>query len=102
MEWRYDPTRSAFALCDKDSVVAKICIKEIAPKPDRKNKYAVRTLISFIYCGNKTLTRLEKLGKEWQSRRRKFATKEELDEYVARQKEAVIERIAACEKGNLL
>lgn len=99
MEWQYDPTKNVYDLHDKGSVVARIYVKE---KPNQTKRYIAKTLISFIYCGSKSLSRLEKSNKEWSSTRRKFATKEELDEYVARKKQAVIERIAQCDKGNLL
>lgn len=87
MNWDYSEEQNAWNLLDNSSVIARIFIKE---KPDRKRRYATKTLIASVYLGAKTFSRLGRKNKEWKVYNRKFHTREEMEKYLEAKKSAVI------------
>jgi len=87
MEWQFDKEKNAWNLYDSQSVVARIYIKE---KPDQKSRFLTKTLISSIYFGARTFSRLTRSNKEWKAQNRKFATREEMDSYIENKKKVVL------------
>ncbi len=87
MEWVFDKEKNSWNLYDNKSVVAKIFIKE---KPEQKSRFLTKTLISSIFFGAKTFSRLTRTKKEWKAQNRKFATREEMDSYIEIKKKVVL------------
>ncbi|MGV8124233.1 MAG: hypothetical protein AB2L14_31190 [Candidatus Xenobiia bacterium LiM19] len=90
MEWVFDREKNKWDLYDSKSVVAKIFIKE---KPDQKSRFLTKTLVSSIFFGAKTFSRLTRSKKEWRAQNRKFATREEMDRYIEIKKKVVLKFI---------
>ncbi|MDQ7821651.1 MAG: hypothetical protein RDV48_02520 [Candidatus Eremiobacteraeota bacterium] len=93
MEWVFDEGKNVWNLMDGTSIAARIFIKE---KPDQKNAFHAKSLISLVYTGGKTFSRLSRKHKEWKAQNRKFHTRAEMERYLEAKKKAVqdyIERI---------
>ncbi len=87
MEWRYNNEKSGWDLYDGTSVIARIFIRE---KEETKKPFRTKTLISSIYYGGSTFSRLTKKNKEWKVYNRKFSLRQEMDTYVETKKKTVL------------
>jgi len=88
MEWRYNNDKSSWDLYDSTSVIARIFIRE---KGETKKPYRTKTLISSIYYGGSTFSRLTKKNKEWRVYNRRFSNRQEMEAYVETKKTTVLD-----------
>jgi hypothetical protein len=86
MEWRFNEDKSSWDLYDSTSVIARIFIRE---KADTKKPFRTKTIISSIYYGGHTFSRLTRKNKEWKVYNRKFAARQEMDTYLEAKKQAI-------------
>ena len=87
MLWKHDESNNCWILNDNEEIASKIYIKI---KENQINKYVVKTLIHSIYLGSKKFKKLEKNGKDWNSKVRKFKTKEAMDKYIETKKHDIL------------
>lgn len=83
MQWTSDTRGLSHALDDNGTELARM---HLSDKPDRKNRFRVRVLVSFLYFGRRTQKRLERSRKEWKSITRKFPTEAEARKYMETKK----------------
>ncbi|MDP7034928.1 MAG: hypothetical protein QF752_10600 [Planctomycetota bacterium] len=95
MKWEFNEMLQVHELQDEGGTLAKIYLSE---KPKNNRPFRARTLISGLYFGNQTMSRLDRARKEWVTKLKKFHSRAEIDAYV-RTKKGEIERfIQAREK----
>ena len=87
MEWRYDNEKSSWNLYDGTSVIARIFIRE---KEATTHPFRTKTLISSIYYGGNTFSRLTKKNKEWKIYNRQFQSRQQMETYLETKKKAVL------------
>ena len=86
MNWQFDEIRQVHELTEEGGVFAKIYLSE---KPKNARPFRARTLISGLYYGNRTLSRLDRSNKEWVTKLKKFRTRDEASAYLERKKTEV-------------
>jgi len=79
MDWTFDHARNGYVLQDAGTPLARIYLKETgAPR----NRFRVRTLVSFLYFSSPRQKRLERARKEWVATVRKFSTRDQALLYI--------------------
>ena len=87
MDWKHDQINNCWILSDNTEIVSKIYIKT---KENQINKYIVKTILQSVYLGSKKFKKLEKTGKNWYSKIRKFKTQKEVDDYIEIKKKEIL------------
>ena len=87
MDWKLDQINNCWVLSDNTEIVSKIYIKI---KENQINKYIVKTILQSVYLGSKKFKKLENKGNNWDSKIRKFKTKDEVDKYIEIKKKDIL------------
>jgi hypothetical protein len=94
MDWTFDPARNGYVLEDAGTHLARIFLKETSAP---RNRFRVRTLVSFLYFSPPRQKRLERSRKEWVATVRKFPTRDQALRYVDAKKGEIVGFIRARE-----
>lgn len=87
MKWSFDNVGGFHLLEDAGTPLAKIFLARSAKG---KERFRVKTLVSFLYYSPARQKRLERAKKEWTVTVRRFDTREEADRYTAVKKDEVL------------
>ncbi len=87
MQWTSDTRGFSHSLDDNGTELARM---HLADRPDRKNRFRVRVLVSFLYFGKRAQKRLERSRKEWKATTRKFPTEPEARKYIETKKAEIM------------
>jgi hypothetical protein len=94
LDWIFDPGHDGYVLEDAGTHLARIYLKETAAP---KNRFRVRTLVSFLYFSPPRQKRLESSRKEWASTLRKFPTRDLALRYIDAKKGELVRFIRSRE-----
>lgn len=96
MKWNVDLSRNTHILEDSGSHLAKVFLKETgAPR----NRFRVKTLISFLYFSATRQKQLERAGRDWEVTVKKFDSLERAEKYIEVKKREVSRFIAQRESA---
>ncbi len=96
MEWSADAHGELHRLEDRGAVLAMVSLKETkAPR----NRFRVRSCVSFLYFGDARQRRLERSHKSWVVKTRRFADRASAEAHAGRKREEILRFVRAREKA---